>query len=243
MSIQDAIAAELGEHPSDAPKARRAKSIPKAQPKATNAITKRGFTIVKASKNKLAEAKSVMVKYLTGVTNGRYPGVGFNPQDKSKPWNRPIMFAVALVWGFTNDADGSAKVATIQQAYGLTPSDRKLGLPAMASSSAIVREKTMGAPSVDWIARPNARGVFFLLPTRPAERMAARAIRGQGKLTGDRPKAKPAKATPDQRASRSNGAVTVTVDKALRSTAKMAERNTQRAANRAKVAAEKAAAN
>lgn len=194
--------------------------------------TKRGFQVAKPSANALSEAKAKMVAYLTGVAKGVYPGVGFNPSDKSKPWNRPIMFAVALVWGFTNDADATAKAALIQRAYGLTPPGRNLGFMAMARTSAVARDKTMGAPSVDWIARANAKGVYTLQPTKPQERVASRAIRGNGKLTGDRPTkatAKPVKASGE----RANGAVKVSVDKALRSKAQAAERATQRAAKRA----------
>lgn len=220
---------------------------PKAAKRATKAATanvptSRGFTVKRAPAASLASAKAVMVAYLTGAAKGKYPSVGFNAAQKDKPQNFACMLAVGFVQGWTNDADGSAKVALIQQAYGLRVADRKLGFPAMASASAIVREKTMRAIGVDWIGRANAKGLFTLQPTSTREKVAVRSMRGQGKSAGDRPAKGKAIVPGKAKSERSNGTVTVSVDKALRSAAKAAERATQRAANRAKVADERKAA-
>lgn len=204
----------------------------------------RGFKVKRAPSAKLAEAKAWMVAFLTGAAKGKYPSVAFNPTDEERPQNFACMLAVGFGPGWTNDADGSAKVELIQQAYGIRVAGRKLGFPAMASQSATVREKTMRAVAADWIGRADTKGTFHLVSTKPSERVAVRAMRGtsaKASTKATKGTAKAAKATPSRAqrdSSHANGKVTVTVDKALRSSAKRAERAAQRAEARAKQASQ-----
>jgi hypothetical protein len=146
------------------------------------------------------------------------------------------MLAVAFVWGFTSNADADAKVQAIQTSLG-KPLTGPNGTMDFASDSPIKRQKCMGTTvAANWQARAAKDGVYFLRPTTPQARKAVEAIAGQGRITGA-PKAAAKGKTKVAKPSdptRRNGAVTTSVDKALRSAAKAAERAAQRKANRAK---------
>lgn len=211
-------------------KAPKASKAPK-QAKAQTPAQRKGFTPRDLSKALIAKAKQVWAAYLK---DPKAPKV----TERSGPFRRGPMLAVAYSWGFTSNADADAKVQAIQTAMG-KPLTGPNGTMDFASDSPIKRLKCMGTViSQEWQAKAGKDGVYMLRPTSPQAKKAAQAISAQGV------KAPKAKATskqtkaPKADAQRANGPVKVTVDKALRSAAQRAERSAERAANRAKQAAQ-----
>lgn len=196
---------------------------------------KRGFTVPQANNKLKADAKGWVAAYDKGIANGKFPRVGFSASSS----NFLPMVIVAMVAGFTTEADAIAKVRAVQVALGVRPTDRNnLGLKAMASPSAVVREKTMRSLAVDWIAKADAKGVYKLAPTRPSERVAARAIRPEtakanGKATVKAKANGKATVAPKAKAERANGPVTSYRDPAIAKAARKAERLAARQANNA----------
>lgn len=217
---------------SDAPKATakpkptRKPATAKATAKAQTPAQRKGFKPRDLSKALIAKAKQVWATY---QRDPKAPKV----TERSDSWRRGPMLAVAYVWGFTSNADADAKVQAIQSALG-KPLTGPNGTMDFASDNPIKRQKCMGTTiAANWQALAQRDGTYFLRPTSRKARAAVEAIADQGRRTGaKRTTAKPATRKSDP--ARQNGAVKVSVDKALRDSAKRAERNAQRAANRAK---------
>ena len=215
-------------------KERRARQSLVRQAKAQTPAQRKGFKPRDLSKALIAKAKQVWAQY---QRDPKAPKV----TERSDSWRRGPMLAVAYVWGYTSNADGDAKVQAVQSALG-KPLTGPNGIMDFASDNPIKRQKCMGTTiAANWQAAKDRQGVYFLRPTSRKAKAAVEAIADQGKRTGSqRAKANPKarKAVGQRDPARTNGAVTVTIDKALRSKARAAERAAQRAANRAKQAAQ-----
>lgn len=215
-----------------------AKATTKAKAaKAQTPAQRKGFVPRDLTKALIAKAKAVWSQY---QRDPKAPKV----TERSDSWRRGPMLAVAYAWGFTSNADADAKVQAIQTSLG-KPLTGPNGTMDFASDNPIKRQKCMGTTiAANWQARTKGKdGVYFLAPTTPKAKAAVQAIADQGRHTGTKASTTKAKASTKAKAakpdaSRTNGAVKVSVDQALRSSAKAAERAAQRKANRAKVKAE-----
>lgn len=209
-------------------KPKRTSSKPKATAKAQTPAQRKGFKPRDLSKALIAKAKQVWATY---QRDPKAPKV----TERSDSWRRGPMLAVAYVWGFTSNADADAKVQAVQTALG-KPLTGPNGTMDFASDNPIKRQKCMGTTiAANWQASADRTGTYYLRPASRKAKAAVEAIADQGKRTGGkRTTAKPATRKTDP--ARQNGAVKVRVDQALRDKAKAAERNAQRAANRAKQA-------
>jgi hypothetical protein len=207
----------------------KATAKPKSAAKAQSPAQRKGFVPRDLSKALITKAKQVWAQY---QRDPKAPKV----TERSDSWRRGPMLAVAYVWGFTSNADADAKVQAVQTALG-KPLTGPNGTMDFASDNPIKRQKCMGTTiAANWQAVADRSGTYYLKPTSRKAKAAVEAIADQGKRTGTKARTTAKPATRKTDPARQNGSVKVMVDKALRDKAKAAERNAQRAANRAKQA-------